>query len=198
MPDIDIDFADRDVILNKLKHRVAKLDTEKKHNTGVYFTEVPCNPVDNLSTIDYKTADQRGYFKLDFLNVSLYKDIKDEDHLNTLIAKEPMWTLLEHEEFVKQLFHVGEHGSILEKMKPQNVQQLAMILAIIPPGKRHLLGKTWKEVSETIWKKPTTNEYYFKKAHAVAYAMAIVVQMNLICEGLLNGEGRNTSPMSDM
>ena len=198
MPDIDIDFADRDVILNKLKHRVAKLDTEKKHNTGVYFTEVPCNPVDNLSTIDYKTADQRGYFKLDFLNVSLYKDIKDEDHLNTLIAKEPMWTLLEHEEFVKQLFHVGEHGSILEKMKPQNVHQLAMILAIIRPGKRHLLGKTWKEVSETIWKKPTTNEYYFKKAHAVAYAMAIVVQMNLICEGLLNGEGRNTSPMSDM
>lgn len=184
MPDIDIDFADRDVILNKLKHRVAKLDTEKKHNTGVYFTEVPCNPVDNLSTIDYKTADQRGYFKLDFLNVSLYKDIKDEDHLNTLIAKEPMWTLLEHEEFVKQLFHVGEHGSILEKMKPQNVQQLAMILAIIRPGKRHLLGKTWNDMKETIWKKPTNNEYYFKKAHAIAYAMAIVVQMNLLCEEL--------------
>ena len=197
MPDIDIDFADRDVILNKLKHRVAKLDTEKKHNTGVYFTEVPCNPVDNLSTIDYKTADQRGYFKLDFLNVSLYKDIKDEDHLNTLIAKEPMWTLLEHEEFVKQLFHVGEHGSILEKMKPQNVQQLAMILAIIRPGKRHLLGKTWNDMKETIWEKPKNNEYYFKKAHAIAYAMAIVVQMNLICEQL-NEQGRNTSPMSSM
>ena len=39
MPDIDIDFADRNVVLNKLKHRVAKLDTGKKHNTGVYFTE---------------------------------------------------------------------------------------------------------------------------------------------------------------
>ena len=45
MPDIDIDFADRNVVLNKLKHRVAKLDTGKKHNTGVYFTEVPHNPV---------------------------------------------------------------------------------------------------------------------------------------------------------
>ena len=136
--------------------------------------------------------------QLDFLNVSLYKDIKNEDHLNTLIQKEPMWTLLEHTEFVEQLFHVGEHGSILRKMKPKNVEQLAMILAIIRPGKRHLLGKTWKEVNETIWKKPTTNEYYFKKAHAVAYAMAIVVQMNLICEGLLDGEGRNTSSMSNM
>ena len=36
MPDIDIDFADRNVVLDKLKHRVAKLDTGKKHNTGVY------------------------------------------------------------------------------------------------------------------------------------------------------------------
>ena len=90
MPDIDIDFADRNIILEKLKHRVAKLDTEKKHNTGVYFTEVPCNPVNNVSTIDYKTADKRGYFKLDFLNVSLYKDIKDEDHLNKLIQNSQM------------------------------------------------------------------------------------------------------------
>ena len=37
---------------------------------------------------------------------------------------------------------------------------------------------------EDVWTKPTNDEYYFKKAHAVAYAMAIVVQMNLICEQL--------------
>ena len=30
MPDIDIDFADRDIILDKLNHRIAKLDTGKK------------------------------------------------------------------------------------------------------------------------------------------------------------------------
>lgn len=184
MPDIDIDFANRDVILEKLRHRVAKLNETKKHNTGVYFTEIPSNPVTNISTIDYKTADKRGYFKLDFLNVSLYKNIRNEDHLNTLIAKEPIWSLLEHTDFVEQLFHVGDHGSILEKMKPQSVEELAMVLAIIRPGKSHLLGKTWNDMKETIWKKPTNNEYYFKKAHAIAYAMAIVVQMNLLCEEL--------------
>ena len=96
MPDIDIDFADREIILNKIQHRVAKLDTSKKHNTGVYVTECPHNPVDNLSTIDYKTAEDRGYFKLDFLNVSIYKDIKDETHLVNLMNKEPLWELLEH------------------------------------------------------------------------------------------------------
>ena len=50
MPDIDIDFADRSIVLDSLKHRVARLDTGKKHNTGVYTTEIPHNPVDNLST----------------------------------------------------------------------------------------------------------------------------------------------------
>ena len=184
MPDIDIDFADRSIILSKLKHRIAKLNSNKKHNTGVYFTEIPNNPVDNMSTVDYKSADSRGYFKLDFLNVSLYQAIKDENHLNTLLQKEPLWELLEHQDFVKQLFHVGEHSTILKKMKPKSVEELAMILAMIRPGKRHLLGKNWTEISETVWIRPESGEYYFKKAHAIAYAVAITVQMNLICEEL--------------
>jgi len=184
MPDIDIDFADRSVILDKLEHRIAKLNSGKKHNTGVYFTEIPSNPVDNMSTVDHKSADDRGYFKLDLLNVSLYKDVKDEDHLNTLVKKEPLWELLDHKDFVKQLFHVGEHGSILETMKPRSVEQLAMILAMIRPGKRALIGKTWTEIGKTIWLRPESGEYYFKKAHAIAYAVAITVQMNLICEEL--------------
>ena len=42
MSDIDIDFADRSIVLDKIKHsQVAKLDTEKKHNTGVMSTEIP-------------------------------------------------------------------------------------------------------------------------------------------------------------
>jgi len=38
-----------------------------------------------------------------------------------------------------------------------------------------------------IWTKPETGEYYFKKAHAIAYAHVIVVQMNLICEQISYG-----------
>ena len=106
MPDIDIDFADRDIILDKLNHRIAKLDTGKKHNTGVYFTEIPHNPVDNLATIDYDEAEERKYFKIDFLNVFIYKQVKDEDHLVKLMSKEPLWDLLTEAEFSNQLFHV--------------------------------------------------------------------------------------------
>ena len=80
MPDIDIDFANRNDVLEKIQHRVARMNSEKKHNSGVYVTECPHNPVDNISTLDYKTAEERGYFKLDFLNVSIYKDVKDAAH----------------------------------------------------------------------------------------------------------------------
>ena len=184
MPDIDIDFADRDVILSHLKHRVAKLNTGKKHNTGVYATEIPHNPVDNLSTIEHKTAEERGYFKLDFLNVSIYKDVKDEVHLTDLMEREPLWQLLEHEEFSDQVFHLSGHGDLLKQLKPQSVEQLAAVLAMIRPAKRHLANQTWQTILEEVWTKPTDDAYYFKKAHAISYAIAVVVHMNLLCEKL--------------
>tara|TARA_Y100000287_G_scaffold185728_1_gene189806 strand:+ start:757 stop:1314 length:558 start_codon:yes stop_codon:yes gene_type:complete len=182
MPDIDIDFADRNIILDKIKHRVAKLDTGKKHNTGVYVTECPHNPVDNLSTIDYKVAEDRGYFKLDFLNVSIYSEVENEKHLQQLMEKEPLWELLEHKDFVDQLFHLSGHEDLLKVLKPQSVEQLAATLAIIRPAKRHLLKSNWNLILQEVWKKPTDGSYYFKKAHAFAYAISVIVHMNLLCE----------------
>jgi len=191
MPDIDIDFADRDHALKFIKHIPAAIKdtngTFKKHNTGVYCTPIPHNPVNNLSNVDYKEAEERGYFKLDFLNVSIYKDVRDEEHLKTLMETEPLWDLLTQDDFSSLLFHVNGHGSILRQMKPTSILQLAAVLAMIRPAKRHLIGETWTTVMETIWIKPEDGEYYFKKAHAVAYAMAVVVQMNLICEGISYG-----------
>ena len=76
MPDIDIDFANRELALAQVKHVIARLDSDKKHNTGVYVQPIPCDPISRLSTIDYKTAEDRGYFKLDFLNTIILKKIK--------------------------------------------------------------------------------------------------------------------------
>ena len=184
MPDIDIDFADRDVILSQLEHRVAKLNTGKKHNTGVYVTEIPHSPVDNISTIEHKTAEERGYFKLDFLNVSIYKDVRNEQHLTELMNKEPLWDLLEHDEFSNNVFHLNSHGDVLRTLKPTSIEQLAAVLAIIRPAKRHLLNESWDKILKEVWIKPTNDSYYFKKAHAISYAMACIVHMNLLCEQL--------------
>ena len=186
MPDIDIDFADRNIILNKIQHRVAKLDTGKKHNTGVYATEIPHNPIDNLSTVEHKTAEDRGYFKLDFLNVSIYKDVESEKHLTELMERTPIWQLLEHKDFVDKVFHLSGHDSLLQQLKPTSVQQLAATLAIIRPAKRYLANESWERIMDEVWIKPTNGDYFFKKAHAFAYAMSVIVHMNLICEQVAN------------
>jgi hypothetical protein len=186
MPDIDIDFANRTQILDVLKHIDARLDTDKKHNTGVYAQSIPFNPITGLSTVDYKTAEDRGYFKIDFLNVSVYEGVKSKQHLTQLLAAEPIWALLLEDDFVNKLFHVNGHGGILRQMKPESIEQLAAVLAMIRPAKRYLIGKDWATVMTEIWTRPETDDYFFKKAHAIAYAHVIVVQMNLICENLLD------------
>jgi hypothetical protein len=190
MPDIDIDFFDRTKALDVIKHVPAAISdngTFKKHNTGVYCHSIPYNPLTGTANIDYKIAEDRGYFKLDFLNVSVYKDVRDEAHLNNLLNTEPLWDLLLQDEFVNLLFHVNGHGSILRKMVPNSIEELAAVLAIIRPAKRYLIGQEWSVVKNEVWQKPAGDEYYFKKAHAIAYAHVIVVQMNLICEGISYG-----------
>ncbi|NBO28704.1 MAG: hypothetical protein EBX47_08120 [Synechococcaceae bacterium WB8_1B_057] len=184
MPDIDIDFADRKKILDIIRHVPATLEDGRRHSTGIYPHQIPINPLTGTASIDYKEAQQRGYFKIDFLNVGIYKDIRSEEHLNELLNKEPLWDLLEQDDFVNLLFHVNGHGSILRKMKPKNISQLAAVLALIRPAKRYLIGKDWTTVMNEVWIKPEDDEYYFKKSHATAYAAAIVVQMNLICESI--------------
>jgi DNA polymerase III alpha subunit len=182
--DIDIDFANRDQILNILQHRTATIDGIKKHNTGIYVTEIPHNPLTNCATVDYKTAEQRGYFKIDFLNVGIYKGVKDEQHLVELINREPIWELFEHQEFTDQVFHISGHSNIISKLKPRSVEQLAAVLAIIRPAKRYLVNHDWNKILNEVWVKPEDNQYFFKKSHAYSYAVAVIVHANLLCEQL--------------
>ena len=190
MPDIDIDFLDRDQALALFKHvKASRLEDNKlvKHNTGVYLHEVPVNAVENLCAVPYDTAEDRNYFKIDFLNVGIYKGVRDENHLIQLMETEPLWDLLLDDNFVNNLFHVNGHGPILRQMEPKSIEQLAAVLAIIRPAKRYLIGKEWTTVMTEVWTKPENDEYYFKKSHATAYAVAIVVQINLICEQISYG-----------
>ena len=183
--DIDIDLADREKLL-RLIHHVPAMQTDSKgrktkHNTGVYFHDVPTDPYTGLCTLDYKTAEEMGYFKIDVLNVGIYQDVKDPDHLDRLASTEPDWTMLEYPEIVQQLFHIHSYADLVKKMKPTSVEQLAMVLAVIRPGKRHLVGKSWTEVEKQVWEKGDEG-YSFKRSHALGYALAIVVQMNLLKE----------------
>jgi hypothetical protein len=189
--DIDIDFANRTDALSLLKHIKASRKSDDGfvvHNTGVYFQDIPTDPITKMSSIDYKEAESRGYFKMDFLNVSLYKSIQSEEQLVELCNKEPIWELFEHKDIVEQLFHIGGHYDIVNKLKPKNVEQLAAILAIIRPGKKHLIDKSWDEIMKEVWIKNTDDGYSFKRAHSYSYAFAIIVQLNMLCDNLILGE----------
>lgn len=183
MPDVDIDFFDREQALKLFKHTPASMikdDTIEKHKTGVYFHDTPTDPVTGFSSLDYKKAEDRGYFKIDCLNVSIYKDVMSETELVELMIQEPDWDMLKDKSKVDQLFHLNGHFDIVNKLEPRNIMQLASVLAIIRPAKRHLLHRDWIDIEKEVWVRPTDGSYFFKKSHAVAYAHAIVVQMNLM------------------
>jgi len=185
--DIDIDFGNRDDVLRLVKHIPASIFRDEKilnHNSGIYVTDIPMDPVTGRASIDYQAAEARGYIKLDFLNVTLYNQVRDEQHLLQLMAKEPAWDRLYDREFCAKLIHIGNHYDTLIKM-PQavnSIARLAMYLAIIRPAKRHLIGLPWDQVAETVWDKPTDNSYYFKKSHSIGYSHLVVVNMNLLEE----------------
>ena len=183
MPDVDIDFFDRDGVLKLFKHTPASIikhDKIEKHKTGVYFHAIPSDPINGYATLDYKKAEDRGYFKIDCLNVNIYKNVKSEQELVELMIEEPDWDMLKDPKVVENLFHLNSHYNIVSKLEPKNIEQLAAVLAIIRPAKRHLIGKTWSEILADVWIKPTDGQYYFKKAHAFSYAGAVIVHMNLL------------------
>ena len=183
--DIDIDFADRTKILDLLPHTSASIIRDgalSKHNTGVYFTEIPQDPFTGYASIDYEQAEDLGYLKLDFLNVNLYSQVESEQHLIALMQQEPDWAKLYEREFCEQLIHVGNHYDTLIKMPEavNSIPRMAMFISVIRPAKRHLIGRTWREVAETVWQRPEDDSYYFKKAHAISYSHLVVVHMNLL------------------
>lgn len=182
--DIDIDFADRDQVLGFIDATPASIIKDGKltrHNTGVYVTDIPVDPFSGSASLDYQAAESRGYMKLDFLNVHVYKRVKNEEHLIKLM-QEPDWDKLYDPAICAQLIHINNHYDTLLKMpEPVNtIPRLAMFLAVIRPGKRHLIGKSWQEVAKEVWIKPSNDDYYFKKAHAVSYAQLVVVNLNLL------------------
>ena len=183
--DIDIDFGDRAQALRLLDHTPASIlrnGALVPHNTGVYVTDIPQDPFTGRASLDYETAESRGYMKLDFLNVSLYTQIKSETHLQELVAQEPEWDRLYDPEFCGRLIHIGNHYKTLIRMPEavNTIPRMAMFLSVIRPAKRHLIGETWATVAQTVWNRPADDEYYFKKSHAVAYAHLVAVNMNLL------------------
>jgi len=186
--DIDIDFGNRDNILQHIKHIPAAMRNVtpiRKHSTGVYVSDIPYDAINDMANIDYTEAEERGYFKLDLLNVHLYNFVRDEPHLQELM-QEPDWDMLKDRKTVERLIHLSNHYNSLQRMPEpvDTIPRLAMFLAVIRPAKKHLIGLPWVDVAKTVWEKES-DDYHFKKSHSVAYANLVVVHMNLLKQGIM-------------
>jgi hypothetical protein len=182
--DIDIDLADREQLLQLIRATPARQTTQgqvRRHNSGVYVTDIPYDPINECAAIDYETAEQLGYFKIDLLNMSVYHLVKSPEHYEELLAQEPNWPRLWNDpEWAKQLVHVGNYSDLLQSMKPDNIPRMAAFISIIRPGKAHLQNRPWAEVFETVWDGDDSRGFVFKHAHAIGYAALVALHMNLL------------------
>ena len=182
--DIDIDFADRDLVLKLIRHIPARQEIQgqvRRHNSGVYVTDIPHDPLNGCAAIDYEQAEDRGYFKIDFLNMNVYKLVKSPDHYQEMLAAAPPWDRLwQDTNWSKQLVHVGNYTDLLNNMRPSTIPQMAAFISIIRPGKAHLQNQSWKDVFATVWDGNDSQGYTFKKSHSLSYAMLVALHMNLL------------------
>jgi len=182
--DIDIDFADRESILKLIDSVPARQIHQgqvRRHNSGVYVTDIPYDPIHQCAAIDYELAEQRGYFKIDFLNMTVYNLVKNPEHYKQMQAQDPPWSRLWTDSaWASQLAHVGNYTGLLATMKPDSIPRMAAFISIIRPGKAHLQNRPWTEVFESVWDGDDSRGYTFKKAHAVSYAALVALHMNLL------------------
>lgn len=184
--DIDIDFQSSFDPRSLLPQAIPASRVHKgelvKHPCGFYFQNVAVDDQTGLSAIPYEPAEQEGYIKIDFLHLSLLDEFKSKNEIRRLMQKQPKWELLQDPEHVSTLFQIHKHADLLSRVKPSSVEELADCIALIRPGKKHLLEQYLKDKRSTraeLYRKDTSG-YYFKRSHAISYALTIVLQLHMI------------------
>mgnify|MGYP003704435703 CR=1 FL=1 len=176
------------MVLKLIQHTPARQTVDgkvRRHNSGVYVTDIPYDPVHECAAIDYETAEQGGYFKIDFLNMTVYNLVKSPEHYEQMQAKEPPWERLWTDtEWASQLAHIGNYTDLLATMKPDSIPRMAAFISIIRPGKAHLQNKPWAEVFKTVWDGDSSQGFTFKHSHAISYAALVALHMNLLSQSV--------------
>lgn len=194
IPDVDLDVKDRDKAVTALRNYVQASQVAngelRPHNTGLYFQQIPTDPVTGLSAFPYKHAEEIGYFKVDVIPNHVYDLVASEDELEELLAAPVDWNWFQDERFFKsedrryQLTHLAGYQHLCEMYPPTSVDDIACLIAIIRPGKKHLVGESWMKIKEEVWVKPEGDEYFFKKSHSIAFAVLVVLHAQLIARHL--------------
>ena len=202
IPDVDLDFGDRDAALASLSNITvaSELTTDRtplvKHNTGLYVQKIPDDPLTGMATYPFNMAEEIGYYKIDVISFKVYKGVDSEAHLIDLLehaeSDEFDWTRFldgkyySHRDTDLRVTHLANHMDVVEQYPPQSVDDVAILIALIRPRKKYLIGEPWNVIEDKIWKKLPEEDsdkkgaYFFKKSHAVAFALVILVHLQLL------------------
>jgi hypothetical protein len=187
--DIDIDVSDNKAareILGAIRASIVENSELKAHIVGLYFQHIPVDPLTGLAAIPYNMAEEFGYYKFDVLNLSILDNFSNKHQIRQLLKIEPNWNLLQDSEIIPKLFHLSKHAAVLNRIKPTTVEELADVLALIRPNKKHLIDKYLSNKTSTrleLYNKVDASD--LRKSHAIPYALIIVLQLHLLGAGII-------------
>jgi len=189
IPDVDLDVSDRDTVIKLFPEAVIASENAKEqlvtHKTGLYFQQIPKDPATGLAAFPYKMAEDLGYYKIDFIANHVYDLIGSMEELDEILELPVDWSWFTDQRFFDPndrnhcLTHLGGYLDLCRKYKPKSVEDIAVLIAVIRPAKKGLIGRPWGEIQEEIWK-VTAGNYSFKKSHAIAFALLVTVHAKLI------------------
>ena len=202
IPDVDLDVSDRDKALTALRKytQASQVNNDQvlvPHNTGIYFQQVPIDPITKLSAFPYKEAEEIGYFKVDLIPNHVYDLVESNEELDELLDAPVNWEWFQDKRFFEaearryQLTHLANYHHLCVMYPPQSVEDISCLLALIRPRKKYLVGRLWEEIQNKVWEKLDTEDdthYFFKKSHAVAFAVLVILHAQLIARKLGEGE----------
>lgn len=190
--DIDIDFPSNFELTKIIKEATPASMVKKgdlvKHPCGYYLQHIPVDTVTKLAAIPYDHAAEFGYFKIDFLHLSLLDNFVSKQEIKDLLKEDPDWGLLTDPTVVPKLFQLHRNHSLLARVKPKSVQEVADCIALIRPFKRdylepYLLDR--EKVRPYLYRQEGEDKSSFKRSHAIAYALTVVLQLHLVAQGRL-------------
>lgn len=191
--DIDIDFSGdfdpKDLFPQCVNASMAERGVLRKHPAGVYFQNIPIDPLTKFSAIPYKEAENIGYMKIDCLHLPSVLDyFQSKKEIRALMEIEPDWSLLKNKSAVEKLFQIRNHFDVISRIRPKSAVDLADCIALIRPGKKVLVKKYIQDkekIRKVLYREPADGSYYFKRSHAIAYAFCIIIQLHLVKKGIL-------------
>lgn len=190
--DIDIDFPSNFVLTDVIKEAIPASMVKKgdlvRHPCGYYLQTMPVDLHTGLAAIPYDQAAGHGFFKIDFLHLSLLDNFTNKEEIKNLIKSEPDWSLLVDPTVVSKLFQLHRNHTLLSKVKPRTVQELADCIALIRPLKYEYLEPYLidrNKVRPYLYRQDGDDKSSFKRSHAIAYALTVILQLHLIQQGRL-------------